>query len=767
MLSKSRFFLIVLFYLFAQNSLKAQYVTIPDPIFANWLQQIIPNAMNGNQMDTTHVSVTSLSVLSVNSLSISSLDGVQYFDSLLELNCVSNNLYSLPSLPTTLEHLYCAHNHLSSLPSLPASLIWLDCNENQITSLPELPQNLYYFYCGHNQLTSLPDLPPALLYFGCSWNQLTSIPTLPNSLRTLGCDWNFTINTLPSLPNTLTHLSCVFNALTQLPALPSTLISLDCGANQITSLPPLPDSLVELYFGGNPIYCLPLIPSSVTDFSIPNCSCIPNETQYFNQQTTGLPLCTSYNPVTNPNNCESFLSVIGTTYKDTDINCHQSLGESALRYVPLLLKDNATGDTIAQTYSWLDGTFGFSGLNGDYTAFIDTLALASFADPTCSDSAFSVILGQPMPALDLGLHCGSGFDIGTVSVVSQGMVFPGEMFSLRTIAGDVSSLIGMNCLNSGISGQVEVIVNGPVTYVGNPVTALIPTVSGNTYTYSVSDFSTLNSTEDFVLNFLTETTAQSGDTVSVLVTVTTNQVGDNNLWNNTFSHSFIVGNSYDPNMKEVYPVDVLPGYDDYFTYTIHFQNMGSAPAINIRLADTLDSHLDLSTFEVLSYSHNNEIHRIGNELYVRFPNINLVSNTVDEEASKGYIQYRIKPYPNQPNGTVIPNTAYIYFDYNPAVITNTTENQFLQDLSVKNPTTAPLFYVYPNPSNGNFTIQTQQEQLGSVLRVTDVSGKIIQETMLTSTIQTVSTVLENGVYVILLENPATGTMTQKRLVVSK
>jgi uncharacterized repeat protein (TIGR01451 family) len=64
-----------------------------------------------------------------------------------------------------------------------------------------------------------------------------------------------------------------------------------------------------------------------------------------------------------------------------------------------------------------------------------------------------------------------------------------------------------------------------------------------------------------------------------------------------------VVNSYDPNMKEVYPVNVLPGYDDWFTYTIHFQNTGNAPAFNIRLRDTLDANLDINSFEVRGYSH--------------------------------------------------------------------------------------------------------------------------------------------------------------------
>jgi uncharacterized repeat protein (TIGR01451 family) len=156
-------------------------------------------------------------------------------------------------------------------------------------------------------------------------------------------------------------------------------------------------------------------------------------------------------------------------------------------------------------------------------------------------------------------------------------------------------------------------------------------------------------------------------------------------------------------MKEVYPVNVLPGYDDWFTYTIHFQNTGNAPAFNIRLRDTLDTNLDINSFEVRSYSHPAQISINGNILTVRFNNIMLPDSTTDYEGSMGYFQYRLKPLPNLPNGTQIENTAYIYFDYNAPIVTNTTINNF--DMTVKTndiKLEEEHYVLYPNPSNGIF-----------------------------------------------------------------
>jgi uncharacterized repeat protein (TIGR01451 family) len=204
---------------------------------------------------------------------------------------------------------------------------------------------------------------------------------------------------------------------------------------------------------------------------------------------------------------------------------------------------------------------------------------------------------------------------------------------------------------------------------------------------------------------LTDTTAQVGNQVCAHVVVAPTPL-DSDTTNNVYDYCYNVINSYDPNMKEVYPVNVLPGYDDWFTYTIHFQNTGNAPAFNIRLRDTLDAHLDLNTFEILGYSHAANTTISGNILTIRFNNIMLPDSTTDYEGSMGYFQYRLKPLPNLPNGTQIENTAYIYFDYNAPIITNTTQNNF--DITVGKvelATSKNEFVLYPNPSNSVFNFK--------------------------------------------------------------
>ena len=257
---------------------------------------------------------------------------------------------------------------------------------------------------------------------------------------------------------------------------------------------------------------------------------------------------------------------------------------------------------------------------------------------------------------------------------TNGWVFPGQTHTLRTNVTNNSNWYNLNCASITVSGTVSIQVNGPVSFVAPAAGALTPLVSDNTYTYTISDFNTINP-NSFGLQLLTDTTAQANDQVCVHVEISTSPI-DANTTNNAYDFCYNVVNSYDPNMKEVYPVDVLPGYDDWFTYTIHFQNTGNAPAFNIRLRDTLDTQLDLNTFEVLGYSHPANVGLSGNILTVRFNNIMLPDSTSDYEGSMGYFQYRIKPIGVLLSGSQISNTAYIYFDYNAPIITNTTENNF-------------------------------------------------------------------------------------------
>ncbi|MCW3111060.1 MAG: hypothetical protein JWQ09_5566, partial [Segetibacter sp.] len=215
---------------------------------------------------------------------------------------------------------------------------------------------------------------------------------------------------------------------------------------------------------------------------------------------------------------------------------------------------------------------------------------------------------------------------------------------------------------------------------------------------TIPDFGTVNMQQDFGLLFTTNTGAQAGDAICVTVSVTPT-TGDNNIVNNTYQTCYYVGNSYDPNIKEVYPQNVMPGYNDWLTYNIHFQNTGTAAAANIRVADTLHNALDPETFEVTNYSHSNQTTLTGNAINFSFPNIMLPDSTSNPAGSQGYISYRIKLKPNLLAGTKVTNKASIYFDFNPPIVTNTALT------TIDNPCPGGKTVITSNISGGSYQWQ--------------------------------------------------------------
>jgi uncharacterized repeat protein (TIGR01451 family) len=136
--------------------------------------------------------------------------------------------------------------------------------------------------------------------------------------------------------------------------------------------------------------------------------------------------------------------------------------------------------------------------------------------------------------------------------------------------------------------------------------------------------------------------------------------------------------SFDPNDKNAIPEGFAEPHfvlaDDEIEYRIRFQNTGNAPATNVEVVDSLDvAHLDLSTFEVKFASHElNTVVDVDGVVHFHFDNINLPDSASDEPGSQGFVVYKIKTRTDAQGWDEINNTAYIYFDSNPAIITNTT-----------------------------------------------------------------------------------------------
>lgn len=285
--------------------------------------------------------------------------------------------------------------------------------------------------------------------------------------------------------------------------------------------------------------------------------------------------------------------------------------------------------------------------------------------------------------------------------------------------------------NKGIipvaSGSVAFTYDALVTFnnvsgvsIGNTVT--------NTGTGFVLDFVDLqpNESESVTISMNVPIPTPLG---TLLNNTATYSVNDLNIENNVSTLSEIVIGSYDPNdIAESHGPEILHdsfNSDDYLYYTVRFQNVGTADAINVSIDNTLDSRLDKSTIQMLSSSHNNVFTRTDDQLNWQFDNIHLPSEDMDEPASHGYVYYKIKPMAGYLVGDIIPNTAEIYFDFNPAVITNTFQTEFTEESTLSNANfNDTAFSIFPNPTNDFISLNFAKKINNSLeINIYDIQGK--------------------------------------------
>jgi len=237
--------------------------------------------------------------------------------------------------------------------------------------------------------------------------------------------------------------------------------------------------------------------------------------------------------------------------------------------------------------------------------------------------------------------------------------------------------------------------------------------------------------------------------------------------NNSATCVSAVQNSWDPNDKSVNKPEIIsPNVRDEFTYIVRFQNMGNDEAYDIVIKDTLDTDLDLSTFSLVELSHNGflSIDPATRIATFNFPAIHLPAESQNEPASHGYVVYKIKENVSAPVGTAIKNTAYIYFDQNPAVVTNTTFN-INQTMGVEE-VSADNFAVFPVPATDGVTIKSQNGTNIESVKLVDVTGKTVLNVNAAQPQYTLNLqAIANGVYTLVVQTEAG--VVNKKIVIRK
>lgn len=214
--------------------------------------------------------------------------------------------------------------------------------------------------------------------------------------------------------------------------------------------------------------------------------------------------------------------------------------------------------------------------------------------------------------------------------------------------------------------------------------------------------------------------------------------------------------AYDPNDKYGFPLgsgeEGIIEADTPMKYRIRFQNTGNLPATTVVIRDTLPDELDWDSFAPFSSTHNYSLLLDENsrEVVWTFNNIMLPDSASDPEGSIGSLWFDIEMNALE-IGDQIENTAYIFFDANEPIITNTSLHTIGEPLSTGTEE-KQAFSVYPNPAEEVIFLKGDFDQ-NAVVSITDLRGRLVMQAPLSQNSVDVSN-LETGVYLVSVEGMA-------------
>lgn len=447
---------------------------------------------------------------------------------------------------------------------------------------------------------------------------------------------------------------------------------------------------------------------------------------------SGLPINTINFPLLCGGTVTPTMCYSGFVFCDSNGNGVMNPNEAPLAGAPVILYNNSSTNSSVTVYTDSTGYFTYCGQYSTSTYVFATISQSWLTyngyNPTVG---VITLVGSPAGTSNIGyiaINCG-----GTTTTCADlwTTVTPWIGYYQNTTA---YVKINWGNYGPGAAGNYTMTMSFPAGVTVNASSiANGGTVSGNTISWNLNSASSFFSNYD-VITFNVPGGLLSGTSHYFTSSIAPTSGTDCSTLNNAGSLLQLVGNSYDPNDKVVARPDAAIQFfgdetqfidamtQEALTYTIRFQNTGTAPAQNIYIIDTLDADLDWSSFTMIQASHNMQVVNLGNGIMrFEFPNIWLADSTTNEPASHGHLVYRIMENAANHYGTEIENTAYIYFDWNDPIITNTTYNfnNWIEGISegdVQN------IHVYPNPASESLTISCEDD---FDYQLVDLSGRIV------------------------------------------
>ncbi len=404
-----------------------------------------------------------------------------------------------------------------------------------------------------------------------------------------------------------------------------------------------------------------------------------------------------------------------------------------------------------------------TGLGGSYNAVMDE---GTYTDNILIPAGFNVTTPSSISLTVPPDTLGNNFGIYTPPVTGVLLhEFYSSFYPIRCNRPSKAIWSVTSYSNNIEKGSITLKINGGLNYLNSTFTPDFVSNDSIRWTYILAPFQTLTNSIQIQGTLLNSNancifTDCLTDSTDVFYALYCDTINENILC------------SHDPNDITAFPggTDSVFHYTDRnssMTYRIRFQNCGTDTAFDVSILNWIDPDLNLNSFRLIFSSNPVSIQFENNRtLRFIFKNIMLPDSNIDELNSHAMLVYTINPNSNLANNTLVTNNAYIYFDHNPAVVTNLAYNTFIDSsfyTGVENFDFEKVI-IYPNPVCGN-SVLVLPNDFPYKLTVYDFSGNQILDVPVREKYIIQSEFLSSGLYLYKLVNKTNSTIYSGKFVV--
>ncbi|HEY3387576.1 MAG TPA: T9SS type A sorting domain-containing protein [Saprospiraceae bacterium] len=233
----------------------------------------------------------------------------------------------------------------------------------------------------------------------------------------------------------------------------------------------------------------------------------------------------------------------------------------------------------------------------------------------------------------------------------------------------------LNGSTRAVDGRIVLQYDPIVTYVASTLTPTTHDAVARELTWDLDSLA-LFAGQDSRITFKMANETYVGQTMQFAATAIIDSSGTE-VQMDIAEYTPVLACAVDPNDKLVMPAGIHDeNYtlkDEPLTYTIRFENVGNAEAIDITVTDTLDALFDMSSFKVINSSFPVFTTMDGHIITFSFQNIWLAAK------GTGFVTYEVIPRSDIPDLSPVENFAGIVFDFNEPIVTNKTFNTLVEE----------------------------------------------------------------------------------------